>query len=117
MTIFRPNVLRSMMGYIVDLIIVMQSLFYLMQALTEASGSRIPVNEGLFNVALDAYKQDIEHSLEKVHSEIRSFVTIKKIFKSEAVIKKVEMLIHDHRFKPSERFLELAKTATALSSL
>ena len=93
------------MGYIVDLTIVMQSLFFLMQARTEASGSRIPVSEKLFNVALDAYKQDIEHSLEKVHNEIRSFVTIKKGFKSEAVIKKVEKLIHDHRFKPSERFL------------
>ena len=105
------------MGYIVDLTIVMQSLFFLMQALTEASGSRISVNEGLFNVALDAYKQDGEHSLEKVHRDIRSYVTIKKIFKSEAVIKKVEKLIHDHRFKPSERFVELAKTATSLDSL
>ena len=101
-----------MMGYIVDLTIVMQSLFFLMQARTEATGSRIPVSEKLFNVALDAYKQDGEHSLKKVHNEIRSFVTIKKIFKSEAVIKKVEKLIHDHRFKPSEGFVELAKTAT-----
>ena len=98
-----------MMGYIVDLTIVMQSLFFLMQARTEASGSRSPTDEKLFKLALDAYKQDIEHSLEKVHNEIRSFITIKKNFKSEAVIKKVEKLIHDHQFKPSERFLELAK--------
>jgi hypothetical protein len=106
-----------MMGYIVDLTIVMQSLFFLMQARTEASGSHIPVSEKLFNVALDAYKQNIEHSLEKVHNEIRSFVTITKIFKSEAVIKKVEKLIHDHRFKPSEQFVELAKTATISTGL
>ena len=101
------------MGYIVDLIIVMQSLFLLVQERTEASGFRIPVSERLFNVALDAYKQDFEHSLEKVHDEIGKFVTIKKIFKSEEVIKEVERLIHDHRFKPSERFVELAKTSTS----
>jgi hypothetical protein len=101
-----------MMGYIVDLTIVMQSLFFLMQARTEASGSRFPVSERLFNVALDAYKQDIEHSLQIVHDEIRRFVTIKKIFKSEVVIKEVERLINEHRFKPSEQFVELARRST-----
>ncbi|KAF8492228.1 hypothetical protein F5888DRAFT_1859611 [Russula emetica] len=113
-----PNVLRGMMGYIVDFTIVMQSLFFLMQARTEAieaSGSHSPaaVNERLFKVALDAYKQDVEHSLQKVHGEIRSFVTMKKaIFKSEMVIKEVENLINVHRFKPSERFMALARTNT-----
>jgi hypothetical protein len=104
--------LRGMMGYIVDFTIVMQSLFFLIQARTEASksGSRSPVNEKLFKVALDAYKQDTEHSLEKVHYEIRSFVTTKKaIFKSETVIREVERLIDDHRFKPSEQFMALAR--------
>ena len=101
------------MGYIVDLTIVMQSLFILMQARIEASGFRIPVSERLFNVALDAYKQNMEHSLERVHDEIGEFVTIKKIFKSEEVIKEVERLIHDHRFKPSERFVALARTSTS----
>jgi hypothetical protein len=116
--LYRPNVLRGMMGYIVDFTIVMQSLFFLMQARTEAieaSGSHSPaaVNERLFKVALDAYKQDVEHSFRKVHDEIRSFVTMKKaIFKSETVIKEVEKLINDHRFKPSERFLALARTNT-----
>ena len=100
------------MGYIVDLTIVMQNLFFLMQARTEATLTRIPVSEKLFNIALDAYMQDGKHSLKKVHNEIRSFITIKKIFKSDAVIKKVEELIHVHRFKPSEGFVELAKTAT-----
>jgi hypothetical protein len=102
-----------MMGYIVDFTIVMQSLFFLMQARTEASGSRSPVNERLFKVALDAYKQDTDHSLQTVHDEIRSFATMKKaIFKSETVIKEVERLINDHRFKPSERFMALARTNT-----
>ena len=98
------------MGYIVDLTIVMQSLFILMQARSEASGFRIPVSEWLFNVALDAYRRDIEHSLEQVHDEIRKFATIKKIFKSEEVIKEVERLIHDHRFKPPEQFVALARS-------
>jgi hypothetical protein len=101
------------MGYIVDFTIVMQNLFFLMQARTEASGSRSHVNERLFKVALDAYKQDTEHSLQKVHDEISSFVTMKKaIFKSETVIKEVERLINDHRFKPSEQFMVLARTNT-----
>jgi hypothetical protein len=99
-----------MMGYIVDFTIVMQSLFFLMQLRTEASGSRSPVNERLFNVALDAYKQDTEHSIQKVHDEIRSFATVKKaIFKSETVLKEVERLINDHRFKPSEQFVAQAR--------
>ena len=108
MTLYRPNVLRGMMGHIVDFTIVMQSLFILMKARTEASEFRIPVSERLFNVALDAYEQDIDHSLEKVHDEIRNFVTIKKCYKLEEVIKQVERLIHDHRFKPSERVVALS---------
>jgi hypothetical protein len=101
-----------MMGYIVDLTIVMQSLFILMQARTEASGFRIPLSERLFKLALDEYMQDIEHSLEKVHNEIYRFETVKKMFKSEEVMKEVERLIHDHRFKPSERLMALARTST-----
>jgi hypothetical protein len=98
-----------MMGYIVDFTIVMQRLFFLMHARTEASGSRSLVGERLFKLVLDAYKQDAEHSLQKVHDEIRSFATVKKVnFNSETVIKEVERLINDHRFKPSERFMAQA---------
>ena len=105
------------MGYIVDFTIVMQSLFFLIQARTEASGSRSPVNERLFKVALDAYIQDTEHSLQKVHDEISSFVTMKKaIFQSETVIREVERLINDHRFKPSEQFMALARANSPNSS-
>ena len=101
------------MGYIVDFTIVMQSLFFLMQACTEASGSRSPVNKWLFRLALDAYKQDPEHSLKKVHYEIRLFVTVKKaIFNSELVMKKVERLINEHRFKPMEKFMAQARMNT-----
>ena len=100
----------GMMGYIVDFMMVMQSLFFLMQARTDISGFRTSVSKRLFKVALDAYKQDTKHSLQKVHNEIRSFVTMKKaIFNSEIVIKEVERLINDHRFKPSERFMAQAR--------
>ncbi len=102
-----------MMGYIVDLTIVMQSLFFLMQTRKEASGSPSPVNERLFRLALDAYRNDTEHSLRAVHDTIYSFATVKKaIFKSEIVIKEVERLIKVHRFKPSERFMAQARANT-----
>jgi hypothetical protein len=102
-----------MMGYIVDSTIVMQSLFFLMQARTEASGSRFPVNERLFKIALNAYTKDTRRSFQIVHDEIRSFATVKKaIFKSETVINEVERLINDHRFKPEERFIAQARKDT-----
>src|SRR6266566_9052936 len=102
-----------MMGYIVDFTIVMQSLFFLMQARTEASGSRSPVNERLFRLALDAYKRDAEHSLWRVHDEIRSFTTeTDATFKPEIVMKEVERLINVHRFKPSEWFMAQVRADT-----
>jgi len=105
-----PNVLRGMMGYIVDLTIVMQRLYFLMQARTQASGSLSPLNERLIKLALDAYKQDFEHSLQKVHEEIRSFATRKNaLSKSGRVIEEVERLINVHQFKLSDRFMVDAK--------
>jgi hypothetical protein len=100
------------MGYIVDFTIVMQSLFFLVQARTEASGPRFHVTKRLFKLALDAYKQDPEHSLQIVHDEIRSFATRKKAnFKAKKVMREVERLINVHRFKP-ERIMTLARTNT-----
>ena len=94
------------MGYIVDLTIVMQRLYLLMQARTQVSGSRSPVNERLFKLSLDAYKQDFEHSVPEVHEEIRSFATRKNaLSKSGRVIEEVERLINVHQFKPLERLL------------
>lgn len=99
-----------MMGYIVDLTIVMQRLYFLMQARTHAPGSRSPMNERLFKLALDAYKLDSKHSLQKVHDEIRSFATRKNaLSKSGRVIEEIERLINVHRFKPTEHFMVQAK--------
>jgi hypothetical protein len=99
-----------MMAYIVDLTIVMQNLFLLMQAHTQESGSVSPVKKWLFDLALDVYKQDTQHSLQKVREEIRSFATRRNAFlRSGKVIEEVERLINIHRFKPSERFMEKAR--------
>jgi len=93
-----------MMGYIADLTIVMQRLYFLMQARTQVSGSRSPVNERLFKLSLDAYKQDLGHSLREVHEEIRSYATRVNALSKSGVIEEVERLINDHQFKPLERF-------------
>src|SRR4051794_2843041 len=112
----RPNVLRGMMGYIVDLTIVMQSLFLLMQARTEVSGPGSPVDRRLFDLALLAYKHDGEHSPRKVHEEIRSFATRTNAFmRPGKVIEEVERLINVHRFKPTEAFMEEARENTGPS--
>lgn len=86
----------------------MERLHFLVQARTGTSGSRSPVDKELFKLALDAYKQDSEHSLQKVHQEIRSFATWKNALSKSArgrVIKEIERLITVHRSKSSERFV------------
>ena len=106
----RPSVLRGMMGYIVDLTIVMQSLFLLMQAHMEVAGCVSPVTQRLFDLALRAYTHDLQHSPQAVHEEIRAYATRTKAFlHHEAVMEEVVRLIHAHRFKPSERFMAEAK--------
>ena len=63
-----------------------------MQAHTHAFGPS-PMNERLLKLAMDEYKQCTEHSLQKVHDEIRSFATMKKAgFKPETTVKVVGSL-------------------------
>lgn len=102
-----------MMSYIVDLNVLMQSLFFLMQARKDASKSTTTTDR-FFKLALRAYthNRDQEHSLARVHDEIRAFATRSKAFKCEQVIKEIERLIEDHRFKPSEAFVKEAKEST-----
>ncbi len=98
------------MGYIVDPTIMTQRLYLLMQARTQATGSPSLVAEKLFKLALDAYKQDFEHSLQKVHKEIRSFVTRKNAhWKSGRGTEEVERLISVYRYEPAEQFMTDAK--------
>jgi hypothetical protein len=104
-----------MMGYIIDLTIVMQSLFLLMQARAQ-SGNASPVTHRLFEIALRAYRHDMQHSPQQVHEEIASFATPTKAFlKHKEVIKEVERLIHLHRFKPSEVFMAEARASASSS--
>ena len=106
-----------MMGYIVDLTMVMQSLFFLIRARQDASKPTAITNK-FFELALRAYthNSDQQHSCAQVHTEIRTFATRSKAFKSERVMKEVERLINLHRFKPSEAFVTEATDSTTLSS-
>src|ERR1700722_12441188 len=100
---FRPDVLRGMMVYVIDLIIVMRNLFLLMQAREQVSENASSVTHRLFEIALRAYRHDAQHSPQKVHGEISSFVTLARAFlRHKDVIKEVERLIQVHQFKPFE---------------
>lgn len=104
------------MGYIVDLTIVLQSLFLLMQARMQASGSASPVTQAFFRLALRAYEQDTRQSPLKVHDEIRTFATrVNALLRHGEVIKEVERLIQSHRFRPSEVFMREAREDAASS--
>ena len=106
-----------MMGHIVDLTIIMQSLFLLMQARKEIDGPASPVTNKLFNLALQAYTYNSEHSPHKVHDEIRSVATrVKALFKNGEAIADVERIIKDHRFVPSEVSMAEARESSASSS-
>ncbi|KAJ7875785.1 hypothetical protein B0H13DRAFT_1893948 [Mycena leptocephala] len=74
----RPQVLRGLMGYIVDLTIVMQSLFWLTRARAEAVSkggamvATVPLTKHLVELAFTAYATD-EHS-KTIHEDLRQFV-------------------------------------------
>ncbi|KAJ7729022.1 hypothetical protein B0H16DRAFT_1697292 [Mycena metata] len=79
-----PQVLRGLMGYIIDLTIVMQSLFWLTRARAEAKSkavgdpiATVPLSKRLVELAYKAYATD-EHS-RTVHAEIRTGVELTKI--------------------------------------
>lgn len=110
-----PQVLRALMGYIVDLTIVMQSLFWLTQARAEAlskevRGNRVatvPLTERLVELAFTAYATD-KHS-RTVHDAIRQFVNRKVVLKPDIVLNQIVELIASHRFQPPEKFETDAK--------
>jgi hypothetical protein len=89
------------MGYIVDLTILMQSLFWLMQA--RGGGSAIQVK--FIELAFDAYAKSGDRT--KVHKEIRSYVTKTMVFKHgqrDQILEKVIDLIYTNRFQPPENY-------------
>ncbi|KAJ6583185.1 hypothetical protein B0H10DRAFT_2192598 [Mycena sp. CBHHK59/15] len=105
-----PQVLRGLMGYIVDLTVVMQSLFWLTQARAQAvskvergaAAATVPLSKRLVELAFMAYATD-KHS-KTVHDEIRLFVKPRVAMKPEMVLDHIVKLIETHKFKPSQSF-------------
>ncbi|KAJ7321941.1 hypothetical protein DFH08DRAFT_888956 [Mycena albidolilacea] len=102
-----PQVLRGLMGYIVDLTVVMQSIFWLTQARAQKIGgsnptATVPLSARLVELALTAYATD-NHS-RTVHEKIRLFVKRKVALKPDLVLDHVVELIKTHRFQPSKSF-------------
>ncbi|KAJ7729013.1 hypothetical protein B0H16DRAFT_1428359, partial [Mycena metata] len=110
-----PQVLRGLMGYIIDLTIVMQSLFWLTRARAEAKSkavgdpiATVPLSKRLVELAYKAYATD-EHS-RTVHAEIRQFVKRTIALKPELVLGQIVKLIETHRFQPSKGFQSEAES-------
>ncbi|KAF8883264.1 hypothetical protein BD779DRAFT_1472579 [Infundibulicybe gibba] len=68
-----PHVLRCLMGYIVDLTIVMQSLFWMVKPSGNDNEGGPPVGRALILAALEAY--ETSGDLARVHGCISEFVT------------------------------------------
>ena len=96
--------LGRLMGYIIDLTIVMQSVFGL---LNHPPGVRAPVTRRLVNLALKAYVQS-PHKRQDVHNDIRTLVSKKTLqrFNTEYVVGEITRLIETHRFVPDEQYLD-----------
>ncbi|ESK91433.1 hypothetical protein Moror_2688 [Moniliophthora roreri MCA 2997] len=98
-----PDIIRMLMAYIVDLTIIMQSLFWL----TQARGDGHPVTKPLLRLAYAAYADCEEGASSRVHDAIQSFVTPTALFRirrRDLTFDKIVELIHANRFTPSEHF-------------
>ncbi|KAJ7487960.1 hypothetical protein FB451DRAFT_1553531 [Mycena latifolia] len=110
-----PQVLRGLMGYIIDLTIVMQSLFWLTRARAEAVSkggqtvATVPLTKRLVELAFTAYATD-EHS-STVHGEMRQFVSRTVALKPDIVLEYIVELITSRRFQPAKRFETDAEAA------
>ncbi|KAF7368449.1 G domain-containing protein [Mycena venus] len=108
-----PHVVRALMGYIVDLTIVMQSLFWLTRARAEAVSkggamvATVPLTKNLVELAFTAYATD-EHS-ETIHEDLRKFVKRTLVLKPDIVLDHIVELIKSHRFQPSQSFAAKAE--------
>ncbi|KAF8888607.1 hypothetical protein BD779DRAFT_1523915 [Infundibulicybe gibba] len=101
-----PSILAGLIGYIVDLTVVMQSLFWLMQSKEEG----FPVTPRLILLALAAYEES--GTRDSVHRDIRTFVTGTKIFQRghrDQVLDKVVAMVTAHRFDPPEMYKSRAR--------
>jgi hypothetical protein len=125
-----PGVLRGIMGYIVgmplltlssllrhsnaspfaflDLTIIMQSLFWLVQA--RGGNRHTRITRRLIKLAIKAYKDSGDRT--RVHDTIRAWVTKTTAWKPDSkvsVYEKIVELIENNRFEPPESYKEDAK--------
>ncbi|KAJ6522596.1 hypothetical protein B0H19DRAFT_1202659 [Mycena capillaripes] len=111
-----PQVVRGLMGYIVDLTIVMQSLFWLTRARAEAVSkggamvATVPLTKHLVELAFTAYATD-EHS-KTIHEDLRQFVKRTFALKPDIVLDHMVGLIKSHRFQPSQSFATKAEAGS-----
>ncbi|KAJ7799904.1 hypothetical protein B0H14DRAFT_2616611 [Mycena olivaceomarginata] len=109
----RPQVVRGLMGYIVDLTIVMQSLFWLTRTRAEAVSkdgvmfATVPLTKHLVELAFTAYATD-EHS-KTIHEDLRQLVKLTSVLKPDIVLDHIVWLIKSHRFHPSQSFATRAE--------
>ncbi|KAF8872828.1 hypothetical protein BD779DRAFT_1679530 [Infundibulicybe gibba] len=111
-----PHVIRCLMGYIVDLIIVMQSLFWMMKKRGEEKrkkekwgkeeregghGYGLSIGRELIKEAAAMYRKSGD--LAQVHESITKFVTNTTAFRighKDDVLEAIERLIQKNRFLP-----------------
>ncbi|KAK1224299.1 hypothetical protein PQX77_012807 [Marasmius sp. AFHP31] len=104
-----PSIIRLLMGYIVDLVLVMQSLFWIIQVRGEGQ----IVTKHLLRLAIEAYGASENGELTRVHNAISSFATPSSLLKfghKDLVLAKVEELITDNKFRIPPRLQEHVKS-------
>jgi len=97
-----PNVLRCMVGYIVDTTIVMESLFWLVQAHGEVAKGRYPdLTTDLIETAVKAF---VESEIRMtIHREIREFADGAGVFDrldSDVTLDRIIALLDKYEFDP-----------------
>ena len=96
---FRPAATRCLMGYIVDLLMVMQGVFWIKR---HQVGNK-DVSRRDLNRALEAYGTSTHKK--EIHTEIRAWVAGTGRLRADSVVSKITELVNAHRFKP-EALLE-----------
>jgi len=89
-----PQILRCFMGYIIDLMLILEQIF-----LSTLSKSFSPLTESDINTAFETY---VNSGLGDVHHEIREFVeheSFTKIARGDDAAEKIKDLIY--KFSPS----------------
>ncbi|KAF8883255.1 hypothetical protein BD779DRAFT_1472570 [Infundibulicybe gibba] len=98
-----PHVLRCLMGYIIDLMIVMQSLFWMISPNGGNHENGLPAMRDLVQDALEAYGNSGD--LARVHGRISESVartTVLNLAHRDHVLDEIERLILENKFVPPD---------------